>query len=171
MTQRLGAELVGTFALTFVAAGGGSAAALTGGEVTPVARAFAPGLLIMAMIYSIGDRSGAHFNPVVTLAFSLRGLFPRAWVAPYWLAQLGGAGLAAAVLLLLVGPAATAGVSTPHVQPVIALVIEAILTALLVTVILGTATSTPSSARTRRSPWARRSPCAASSRDRCQAPR
>src|SRR5437762_3417737 len=63
LAVRLGAEAIGTFALTFVAAGGDVTANLTGGDVTPVARALAPGLLVMALIYAIGDRSGAHFNP------------------------------------------------------------------------------------------------------------
>ena len=93
----------------------------------------------MAFIYAIGDRSGAHFNPVVTLAFALRGLFPLRWVASYWLAQLAGAFLAGGLLVALLGTAASAGVSTPHVDAWVAVVLEAVLTALLVTVILGTA--------------------------------
>jgi aquaporin Z len=136
---RLGAEVVGTFALTFVAAGADTMSKLSGGEVTPLARALAPGLLVMAMIYAIGDRSGAHFNPVVTLAFAARALFPRQWVLPYWLAQLAGALGAALLLRALFGGALEAGVSTPHVEAFVALAIEIVLTALLVTVILATA--------------------------------
>jgi aquaporin Z len=136
---RLGAEAVGTFALTFVAAGGDVTANLTGGDVTPLARAVAPGLLVMAFIYAIGDRSGAHFNPVVTLAFALRRVFPPAWVAGYWLAQLLGATLAAGLLRFLFGDVADAGVSAPNIAPETALVLEIVLTAILVTVILGTA--------------------------------
>jgi len=87
MAVRLGAEVIGTFALTFVAAGGDVTANLTGGDVTPVARALAPGLLVMAFIYAIGDRSGAHFNPAVTLVFAGRGEFPWSEVAPYVVVQ------------------------------------------------------------------------------------
>jgi glycerol uptake facilitator-like aquaporin len=69
-------ELLGTFALTLVAAGGEVIAVISGGEVNPAARAVAPGLLVMAMIYMLGSQSGAHFNPVVSLAFTLRQDFP-----------------------------------------------------------------------------------------------
>jgi len=139
MPVRLAAEAVGTFALTFVAAGGDVFANLTAGDVTPVARALAPGLVVMALIYAIGDRSGAHFNPAVTLAFALRRLFPARWVAGYWLAQIAGAVAAALLLRLLFGEVAGAGVTFPNIDPVVAVGIETVLTALLVTVILGTA--------------------------------
>ena len=46
---------------------------------------------LMAMIYAWGPLSGLHINPAVTFAFAGRGVFPRAWVVPYWVAQLGGA--------------------------------------------------------------------------------
>ncbi|SRR5712691_5382973 len=75
-SRRLFAELLGTFALTLVAAGGEVIAVISGGEVNPAARAVAPGLLVMAMIYTLGSQSGAHFNPVVTLAFTLSQDFP-----------------------------------------------------------------------------------------------
>jgi glycerol uptake facilitator-like aquaporin len=74
--RRLLAELLGTFALTLVAAGGDVIATISGGAISPAARVVAPGLLVMAMIYTLGSQSGAHFNPVVTLAFTLRRDFP-----------------------------------------------------------------------------------------------
>jgi len=139
-TRRLAAELFGTFALTFVAAGADVAGRLSGGEVGAAARAAAPALLIAAMIYALGDVSGAHYNPVVSLGFAMRRLFPASWLAPYWLAQLGGAIAAAFVLRGLFGGALEAGVSEPHlVTSGTAVVVEALLTLLLVTVILGTA--------------------------------
>lgn len=73
--RRLLAEAIGTFALTGVAAGTAMAASLSPGEVDLVARAVAPGLLVMAFIYALGDVSGAHFNPVVTLAFASSACF------------------------------------------------------------------------------------------------
>jgi len=137
---RLLSEALGAFALTFVAVGGDAAARLTGGEVSTLARALAPGLLVLALIYAIGDRSGAHFNPAVTLAFTLRREFPRAWLGPYWLAQLAGAVAAAALLRGLLGDAAAAGITSPKVvEPAVAAGLEIVLTAILVTVILGTA--------------------------------
>ena len=89
-------------------------------------------------IYAIGDASGAHLNPAVSLAFAVRGLFPWAWLAPYWLAQALGAIAGAGIVRWLYGDVA-AGVSTPHVPILTALAVEVALTTILVTVILGTA--------------------------------
>ena len=139
LARRLAAEVCGTFALVFVAAGGDAMSRITDGAVSTAARAVAPGLMVGALIYAIADISGAHFNPVVTLAFTLKGLFPANWVPRYWAAQAAGAVAAALLLWALFGDAAAAGVSTPHVAPATALVLETVLTALLVTVILGTA--------------------------------
>ena len=139
-SRRLATEFVGTAALTFVAAGADVAARLSGGEVTAGARAVAPGLLVIALIYALGDGSGAHFNPVVSLGFALKRLFPIGWLVPYWAAQLLGALVAALGLRLLFGDAVAAGVSEPKlVEPLTAAAIEAILAAILVTVIIGTA--------------------------------
>ena len=139
IARRLVGEAFGTFALVFVAVGGDAAARITGGQVEVAARAVAPALMVAALIYAIGDTSGAHFNPVVTLAFCLKRLFPGSLVPAYWLAQLGGALLAALVVGGMFGSAVEAGVSTPHVGAQTAVVLEAVLTLLLVTVILGTA--------------------------------
>ena len=99
LTTRLGAELLGAAMLTFVAAGGDTMARLSGGEISAAARAVAPALLVMALIYALGDRSGAHFNPAVTAAFMLRRVFPvRLGRRRTWLAQLAGAVLAAAAI-------------------------------------------------------------------------
>ena len=138
--RRLTAEAVGTLALVFVAAGADAAAELSHGEVSAAARAVAPGLLVMAMIYALGDASGAHFNPVVSLAFAMKRLFPWPWLIPYWAAQFGGALLGSLALRAMFGEAAATGVSRPLlVTSEAAVIIEAILTAILVTVILGTA--------------------------------
>jgi aquaporin Z len=137
--RRLSAEAFGTFALVFVAAGADTMAAVSGGEISIAARAVAPALMVAAMIYALGDCSGAHLNPAVSLAFTARRLFPVRWLLPYWAAQLTGAIIAAASLAVLFGSDARAGVSAPHVPAGTAVVIETLLTLLLVTVILGTA--------------------------------
>jgi MIP family channel proteins len=137
--RRLLAEFLGTSALVFVAVGGDAAGRISGGEVGVVARAVAPALMVAALIYAIGDVSGAHFNPIVTLAFWLRGLLPTASVPLYWGAQLIGAFAGAWAVAWLLGPAVQAGVSTAHVSSAAAVGIEGILTLLLVTVVLGTA--------------------------------
>ncbi len=74
--RRIAAESFGTFALVFVAVGADAMASLTGGEIGTAARAIAPALMVAALIYAIGDGSGAHFNPAVSLAFALKRLFP-----------------------------------------------------------------------------------------------
>lgn len=139
--RRLLAELVGTFALTFVAAGGPVISVLSHGKVTQTAALVAPGLVIMVMIYTLGNESGAHFNPTVTLAFTLRRDFPWRQVPGYWIAQFSGAILAALLLRALFGLVGDVGITRPHYGIVLALVMEAILTFFLIIVILGTATN------------------------------
>ncbi len=140
LLTRLLVEVFGTFALVFVAAGGDVMAKVSAGEVTAMARAIAPGLVVMGMIYALGDRSGAHFNPAVTTAFAVRRLFPGRLVVPYVLAQLAGSVAAAALLALLFGSAIDAGITRPKlVTAEVAFAIEVVLTLILVTVILGTA--------------------------------
>ena len=134
------AELLGTFALTLAAAGGEVIAQVSGGEVSHAARAVAPALVVMALIYAIGDASGAHFNPAVTFAFAARGDFPWTRVPGYWASQMVGALLAAALLRSLFGDVARLGASHPQHGLGASLVMEVVLTALLITVILGTAT-------------------------------
>jgi aquaporin Z len=138
--RRLLAEAIGAFGLTAVAAGSDIAGQLTGGEVTAMARAIAPGLFVLAFIYAAGDVSGMHINPAVTLGFTLERLFPAPWLVSYWLAQLAGAIAAGFALVALFGSTvAAAGVSQPHVDIAAALVIETFLSWALITVILGTA--------------------------------
>jgi len=140
-TKRLMAEAVGAFGLTAVAGLGDVAGFMTGGEVTAMARAIAPGLFVMAMIYAIGDVSGLHINPAVTLGFTVKRLFPARWLPTYWIAQLLGAVVAGFGLVALFGgDAASHAVTEPHgIEPWVALVLEVFLTWALVTVILGTA--------------------------------
>jgi aquaporin Z len=139
--RRLLAELLGTFALILVAAGGDVIATISGGAVSPAARAVAPALLVMAMIYTLGSKSGAHFNPAVTLAFTLRRDFPWSRVPGYWGAQMVGAVFAAFLLRLLFGLAGHLGATLSHYGTIEAIVMEVLLTFLLITVILGTATN------------------------------
>jgi aquaporin Z len=133
------AELLGTFGLTAVAVLGAAMGAVTGSDSAAIAKAVAPGLFVLAWIYALGDASGAHVNPAVTVGFALRGVFPWRWVPWYWAAQLAGAIGAGAVGALAFGAALDAGVTRPHVGAPIAVGLELFLTWLLVTVILGTA--------------------------------
>jgi aquaporin Z len=139
--RRLFAEVIGTFLLTLVAAGGDVIAAISGGAVSLNARVVAPALLVMTMIYTVGNLSGAHFNPVVTLAFAVRRDFPWRRLPGYWLAQLVGAVLAALLLRSLFGLAGHLGETLPHDGSITSLIMEIVLTFMLLTVILGTATN------------------------------
>ena len=98
--RRLFAELLGTFSLVFVAAGAELVNARFGGHaIGPAARAAAPGLMVAAIILFMGSVSGAHLNPVVTVAFAWRRDFPWKRVPGYLVARALGATLAAVTLV------------------------------------------------------------------------
>ena len=139
--RRVCAELFGTFFLVLVAAGGPMVDHAIPGSVGRAAAVVAPGLMVMAIILSMGKVSGAHLNPAVTLAFSLRRDFPRRRMPAYLMAQLVGALLAAEFLQAVVHVSARYGSSYPgiHVTSLDAILMETVLTLGLVTVILGTA--------------------------------
>jgi len=137
--QAILAEVVGTFALIVVAAGTAVMVQISHGKISTVAALVAPGLLVMALIYALGDISGAHVNPAVTLAFTLRGVFPWRSAFEYWAAQLVGAVLGGLLLRALFGGAARAGVTQPTGGVPQAFTLEIVATFFLVLVILGTA--------------------------------
>lgn len=139
--RRLLAEAGGTFFLVLVAAGGGVVNAVSHGQVGRAAAVTAPGLMVLALIYTIGETSGAHVNPAVTIAFAARGNFPWLRVPGYVLAQLAGAVAACGLLRGLFGAAGGLGATVPGpgIHAMTACAVEAILTFGLVTVVLGTA--------------------------------
>lgn len=141
--RKLVAEVIGTFILTFVDAGGAMVQALYPDQVSPAGRAAAAGLTILAMIYTFGEISGAHLNPAVTFAFSLRGAFPWRRLPGYWIAELGGATLAALALRALLGDVEHLGMTLPKMGAGVGLAAEVFLTFLLVSVILGTSKQKP----------------------------
>src|SRR6266478_990937 len=97
------AELFGTFALVFAGTGALVINEATGGAITHVGIALTFGLVVLAMIYTVGDISGAHLNPAVTIGFWAARRFPGRAIAPYILSQCAGA-LAASALLRLLFP-------------------------------------------------------------------
>ena len=112
LARALAAEAIGTFALVFAGCGAIMVDSKTG-ALGHVGVAITFGLVIMAMIYAVGHVSGAHFNPAVTLSFALTRHFPRRHIAPYWLAQIGGALIAAAILRGSLGNIAHVGATYP----------------------------------------------------------
>jgi aquaporin Z len=134
--RRLVAEAIGTFALTLVACSTEVVPAVLGRPKDDLVTAFAPGFTVLAMICALGNVSGAHINPAVTLAFALRRAFPWKRVPGYLVAQLLGATAAALLLRAFAGLTGNLGVNVPHVTVPTALAVEALLTVLLVTVIL-----------------------------------
>jgi aquaporin Z len=139
--RRLFAELLGTFMLVLVAAGGGLLHAK--GQISLAAAVVAPGLMVMAIILFMGAVSGAHLNPVASLAFALRGDFPWRRVPGYIIVQLLGATLACLFLLAVFGNVEHLGATLPGpgYHDWQALLMETALTAALVSVILGTASA------------------------------
>lgn len=131
-------EFIGTFFLTLVSAAPIMIAQMTG-EVQLIDKVVPAGMLVAAMIYSVGAMSGAHFNPAVTFAFVIRGAFPLRDVPGYWGSQILGSIAAAVVLLSMFGSVAHLGANTPKHGDIQSFVFEIIWTYLLVTVILGTA--------------------------------
>lgn len=102
MTQRLGAEFLGTFWLVLGGCGSAVLAAAfpeVGIGLTGVSLAF--GLTVVTMAYAVGHISGGHFNPAVTLGLWAGGRFPANEIIPYWVAQVLGGIAAAAVLYII----------------------------------------------------------------------
>ena len=139
--RRLFSELMGTFLLVLVAAGGGL---LHGkGQISLAAAVVAPGLMVLAIILFMGAVSGAHLNPAVSLAFAVRGDFRWRRVPGYIIVQLVGATLAALFLLAVFGNVEHLGATLPGpgYKDWQAFLMEIALTAGLLSVILGTASA------------------------------
>jgi aquaporin Z len=136
-------EFLGTALLVTVAAGAGVINRSAGGNpISRTAAVVAPGALVMALIYAWGPLSGLHINPAVTVAFTGRRVFKASWALPYIAAQFAGAILAAWFLQLMFSHVAAGG-NYPIDKPGgdwKSLVMEIVLTAILVSVILNTAT-------------------------------
>jgi aquaporin Z len=139
--RRLFSEVLGTFMLVLVAAGGGMMGQAFPGTIGRSAAVVAPGLMVLGIILFMGKISGAHLNPAVSVAFALRRDFQWWRVPGYIVAQLGGATLAALVLHAVIDVSAKYGSNYPATgySSMSAFWMELLLTAGLVSVILGTA--------------------------------
>jgi aquaporin Z len=136
MLRKFLAEFLGTFAMVFAGTGAIVINAESGGAITHLGVALTFGLIVLVMIYSLGDVSGAHMNPAVTLAFAVAGLFPFAAVLIYLAAQFSGALLASLTLHLLFPQNINLGATLPAGPPMQSFVLEVILSGILMFVIL-----------------------------------
>lgn len=136
----MAAEFLGTFFLVFAGCGAVVVDDLYGGQLGHLGVSMVFGLVVMAMIYAVGNVSGAHLNPAVTLGFWFAGRLPLRRVAPYVAAQFAAAVAAAFVLRSMFPMHATLGGTWPAGDPVQSLVLEFVLTFMLMSVIFQVST-------------------------------
>lgn len=132
-------EFIATFGLIFLGTGASISNEVTGGTLTHSGVAIVWGLVVMAMIYTFGDKSGAHMNPAVTIAFALQKVFPVKEVLPYISSQVAGAIAASAVLKLLFPTSLLLGATLPAGTATQSFVLEAFLTYFLMLTIVNVA--------------------------------
>ena len=130
------AEFIGTFALVFCGTGAIIINSESGGVITHIGIAMTFGLVIACMIYTLGDISGAHFNPAVTLAFWASKFLAPKEILPYILSQCAGAFTASAILKFLFPANQMLGTTLPSGDPTQSFVMEIILTFFLMIVII-----------------------------------
>lgn len=140
MRAKLFSEVFGTFALVFAGTGAIVINQVSSGAITHPGIAMTFGLIVLAMIYTFGDVSGAHFNPAVTIAFAFAGRFSWKEVPGYIGAQLIGAFAASGTLRLLFPENQTLGATLPASTALQSGILEVILTFILMLVILSVST-------------------------------
>ena len=138
--RKLAAEVFGTFSLVFAGTGAIIINDMSGGTITHVGVAFTFGLIVLAMIYTLGDVSGCHLNPAVTLGFFAARRFEWKRVLPYILAQCAGALLASLALRAMFPSHPTLGATLPADTAIQSWVMEFVLTLILMVVILSVST-------------------------------
>lgn len=138
--RRLMAEAFGTFALVFAGTGAIIVNDVSGGTVTHPGIALTFGLVVLAMIYSIGDVSGCHLNPAVTLGFYAARRFEGRSVFPYIASQSAGAVAASGTLRILFPAHEHLGATVPHGSLLQSFLLEFLLSLILMFVILSVST-------------------------------
>jgi aquaporin NIP len=136
MRRKLFAEALGTFCLVFAGTGAIVVNDVSGGAVSQVGIALTFGLIVMAVIYTVGDVSGAHINPAVSVGFFAAGRLDATSLLPYIASQIGGALAASGLLRILFPLHRTLGATLPAGSIVQSFVLEIVLTAILMWVIL-----------------------------------
>lgn len=140
MMNRLFAESIGTFFLVFAGTGAIVINQTHGGVIGHVGIALTFGLVVLAMIHTFGDVSGAHLNPAVTIGFVVAGRFPAKEAGPYIAAQLCGAFAASGLLRFLFPASPTLGATLPAGSAAQSFVLEVVLTLILMLTILSVST-------------------------------
>ena len=138
--KALFAEFLGTAAIVFAGTGAIVVNDISGGAIGHAGIALTFGLIVLAMIYTLGDISGAHLNPAVTIGFCAAGRFPIARVGPYIAAQLTGALAASGLLRALFPGHNNLGATLPAGSASQSFILEIVLTFLLMLVILSVST-------------------------------
>lgn len=130
------AELTGTFAMVLCGTGAMVINQQSGGTVTHVGVAITWGLIVMCMIYALGEVSGAHMNPAVTIAFTVAGRFKASLLPGYIISQLAGALLASFTLKFLFPESPFLGATLPAGSEMQSFVLELLLTFFLMLVVM-----------------------------------
>jgi len=126
--QKLAAELFGTFFLVFAGTGAIVINDVSHGAITHVGIALTFGLVVLALIYALGDVSGAHLNPAVTIGFWMAGRLPAESVPSYVVSQSAGALLASLLMRWLFPAHSTLGATLPAGPALQSFVLEIVLT-------------------------------------------
>jgi aquaporin Z len=134
--QVLAAECFGTFALVFAGTGAIVINDVSGGAITHAGIALTFGLIVLAMIFTVGEVSGAHLNPAVTVGLAVAGRFQKRLVIPYCLSQVVGAFSGSLLLKVLFPQHSTLGATLPAGAVLQSFVLETTLTLILMVVIL-----------------------------------
>ena len=142
--KKLAAEAIGTFALIFAGTGAIVINSVSDGVITHLGIALTFGLIVLAMVYTLGDVSGAHINPAVTIGFWAARRFEGRLVVPYIIAQCAGALLASGMLRVMFPASETLGATLPAGTSLQSFLLEIILTALLMFVVLCVTTGSES---------------------------
>lgn len=140
MMRKYTAEAIGTFALVFCGTGAIIIDQESRGAVTHAGIAITFGLIVMSLIYALGDISGAHLNPAVSIAFTVAKRFRLKQLLPYILSQLSGAVLASLLLRFLFPHNELLGATEPAGTAMQSFILEFILTFFLMLVIIHVAT-------------------------------
>ncbi len=134
------AEFLGTYAIVFAGTSAIIINQVSSGAITHAGISITFGLIVMSMIYAFGDISGAHFNPAVTIAFSIARKFPVKRIFPFIISQLAGAIAASFTLRLMFPDHILLGATMPAGTEWQSFAMEFILTFFLMLVIINVAT-------------------------------